>query len=203
MPRQKILVVEDEFDVCSVLQSFFGKRGYDVSVTASGAEALRMIPALKPDIVLLDITLEEMNGLEVLEKLRACDDRVKIVIMTGQVLQDKTIRDVRAMGVIEYLQKPLVLSRLESIVVKALGGEVVPVADPALASPADAGPLSVRVHKIVDLLGTIRVQCENYVLDAEKGYYEEKPLESQRASSLEVMKNVVAKVDEIVQHFER
>ncbi len=203
MPRHKILVVEDEFDVCSVLQSFFGKRGYDVSVTASGAEALRLIPALKPDLVLLDIILEELSGIDVLKKLRACDDQVKIVIMAGQLLEEEALRAVQAMGVVEYLQKPIVLSQLEAIVVKALDGKHGCLTGSVLALPADAGPLSVRMHKIVDLLGMIRVRCEGYVLDAEKGFYENNPPDHQRQASVEVMKDVVAKVDEIVRYFER
>ena len=190
MPRQRILVVEDEFDVCNVLQSFFGKRGYDVSVTASGAEALRLIPILKPDFVLLDIILEEMNGLEVLKQLRESNNNVKVVIMTGQILQDKTIQAAFDMGVVEYFQKPIILSRLETAVAKAMEGQHVHMEAPVLDLPEDAGPLSQRMHKIVDHLGVIRVQCENYVLD------------NPNDPAVGVLKSVMSKVDEIVGCFE-
>ncbi|MBF0595168.1 MAG: response regulator [Candidatus Omnitrophica bacterium] len=198
----KILVVEDEPDVCAALQSFLGRRGYEVTTTPSGAEALKLIGAIAPDLVLLDISLDEMNGLDALKELRLKDPRTRIIVITGQTYNDDQPLDATGIGVMEVLHKPISLSRLEELVVKGIGGEVAATLLPERAAgtlPAAA----LDVHKVTNLLGIIRNLCETYVLDADEGLYPDRSADEMKAESTRVMRAVIENVDRIMLRLEK
>ena len=72
----KLLIVDDEDDIREFAKRFFSKRKIDCVTASNGREALEIICAQKPDLVLLDITMAEMTGLEVLRKLRSDENQV-------------------------------------------------------------------------------------------------------------------------------
>ncbi|MBF0387850.1 MAG: response regulator [Candidatus Omnitrophica bacterium] len=199
MPSQRILVVEDEPDVCAVLHSFLGRRGYEVSTTASGAEALKLISVIRPDLVLLDVTLYEMNGIEALKELRKRDQSTKVLLITGQLLEDAQVAEVLSLGALAILRKPISLLRLEELIVAAVGK--VPFAAPActgqnsLAKDADGRNL----HKISNLLAVIRNSCEAFVLDEEEGFHKAGAASEIRAESTRVMRGIIDNVDRITE----
>ena len=98
-PKLKLLIVEDEADTCTAVQSFFGKRDFAVSTTGSGIEALSMIRAGKPDIVLLDIALSDLNGVDVLKKLREHDQATKVIVITGHLYPPEEIEKIQNLGI--------------------------------------------------------------------------------------------------------
>lgn len=111
----KLLVVDDESDIRGGAQRFFGRRNYDVLATASGKEALKIIEEQRPDLVLLDIRMEEMNGIEVLKRLRANGNDIKVIMVTGAE-EEEVINEANKYGVKGIMHKPLMLQELEKMV---------------------------------------------------------------------------------------
>ncbi len=115
----KLLIVDDETDVREFAKRFFSKRGIEVFTASSGRETLDTIEKQKPDLVLLDIRMEEMSGMEVLKKLRAQNNPVKVIMVTG-VEEEQTVKEANGLGIRGYIHKPLVLEELEKVVMGEL-----------------------------------------------------------------------------------
>ena len=117
----KLLIVDDEIDIREFAKNFFKKRNVHVYTSSGGKEALEIIEAEKPDLVLLDVRMEEMTGIEVLRALREKNKDTKVIMVTG-VEEAEVIREAGELGVVTYIHKPLVLDELEKIVMKELEG---------------------------------------------------------------------------------
>ena len=115
----KLLIVDDEIDIREFAKSFFKKRGIEVFTSAGGNDALKIVEEQKPDLVLLDVNMEEMTGIEVLKQLRANKNDVKVIMVTG-VEDEETVNEANNWGVRGYIHKPLVLEELEKIVLAEL-----------------------------------------------------------------------------------
>ena len=115
----KLLIVDDEIDIREFARNFFKKRGISVFVASSGHEALEIIDQEKPDLVLLDVRMEEMTGVEVLRELRKKNNSTKVIMVTG-VEEPEVMDEARALGVVNYVHKPLILEELEKIVLGEL-----------------------------------------------------------------------------------
>ena len=111
----KILVVDDELDVCDFVKSFFTERNFKVLTALSGEEALRAIRKENPHIVLLDMKMKGMDGLETLKRIRQIDKNMKVIMVTAVEEHDK-MDMARKLGVSKYITKPLVLEELEAAV---------------------------------------------------------------------------------------
>ena len=107
----KILVVDDEPEVRLVLTEFLESQGYEVTAAASGAEALAMVDAAKPHVVLLDVTMPEMDGMETLQRLAAAHPGLPIIMVTANADVDITSR-LLALGAADYIPKPFDLDYL-------------------------------------------------------------------------------------------
>lgn len=119
MSNPKLLIVDDESDVREFAKHFFEKRSIDVSTASGGLEALDLIAKDAPDLILLDVRMGEMTGVEVLRKLRENQNNTKVIMVTG-VEDEETIQAVKELGVSGYVHKPLALDELESIVMEEL-----------------------------------------------------------------------------------
>ena len=80
----RVLVVEDEPRVAAMLREVLVELGYIVKVAVGGAEALQLVPVFEPDVVLLDLLMPEMSGVEVLDHLRRDRPTLPVVIMSGE-----------------------------------------------------------------------------------------------------------------------
>lgn len=116
----KLLIVDDEEDIREFAKRFFKKRHIDVMTASGGMQALQIIEQEAPDLVLLDVQMEEMTGVEVLRRLRAGNNNTKVIMVSGNEDQ-ATMEDAKRYGVREYIHKPLVLEELEKIVMAELG----------------------------------------------------------------------------------
>jgi CheY-like chemotaxis protein len=198
--QPKILIVEDEPEVCNYLQSFFGRRGFLVSTTPSGKEALSIIKTSKPEVVLLDLKLaggNDLDGVEVLKTLRQHDKETKVIIITGQLLNDKEIEKIRSLGITGYLHKPVELQRLQNILESILGGQFpseVPVEITRPIDPQDTSLSSIG-HELSNLLGIVRSKCENFILDIEDGIYKDKSDKELVKIATEIMDIVLKTID--------
>ena len=117
----KLLIVDDEEDVREFAANFFRKRKIDVSTAASGEEALTKINLEKPNLVLLDIRMSGLNGIQTLEEIRKSDQAVKVVMVTGtKPEENESFNQCNKLGISGYIHKPLKLEELEQTVMNIL-----------------------------------------------------------------------------------
>ncbi len=115
----KLLIVDDEIDVQEFAKRFFEKRDIEVVTTGNGVEALSLVESEKPDIVLLDVHMEQISGVDVLRQMRDKGNQTKVIMVTG-VEDEDTINEAKSLGVVNYIHKPLVLDELEKVVMAEL-----------------------------------------------------------------------------------
>ena len=119
MRNTRILVVDDEHLIRWSLEQSLLKQGYDVSTAASGEEAIKQIQDETPELVLLDIQLPGMDGLEVLQKVKEIDSEIIVVMVTALGVLETAVKAMR-LGAHDYINKPFNLDELSIIVKKAL-----------------------------------------------------------------------------------
>ncbi len=111
----KLLVVDDEVDVCDFVRKFFRERNFEVKIAHDGRGAVEVVRAEDPDIVLLDLKMPVMGGIEALREIRELGKTCKVVIVTA--LEDMaSVDEARSFGAVDYITKPLLLEQLERTV---------------------------------------------------------------------------------------
>ena len=118
---RKLLVVDDENDICDFVKTFFEDRGFHVFTALNGEEALSIAKKERPDLVLLDIKMKGMDGLAALKHIKELDRSIKIIMVTALEDQDK-MHEAYKLGACDYITKPLILDYLEQTVLKNLKG---------------------------------------------------------------------------------
>lgn len=111
---KKILVVDDDQAICNMLKKFLTQKGYETSIVLSGEEAITKIKQDRPHMVLLDIRMPGMGGVETLKKIREVDKEVGIVMITA-FDEEETGRKCLELGAYDYIVKPLSLDYLETV----------------------------------------------------------------------------------------
>jgi len=114
-----ILVVDDEEAVGSSLSSILQDEGYEVSVAQSGAEALRIYTTDPPDLMLLDIWMPEMDGLETLRRIKQLMPTAQVMMMSGHGSIETAVKAIK-LGAYDYIEKPLSLENVTLRVKHAL-----------------------------------------------------------------------------------
>jgi CheY-like chemotaxis protein len=120
---KKILVVDDEQGICDVLDEFLTKKGYKVTTVLSGEAAIKKVKEERPHMVLLDIKMPAMDGIEALKRIREIDKEIGIVMVTA-VNDDVVGQRCMELGASDYITKPLDFNYLETnLMVKLLDFE--------------------------------------------------------------------------------
>jgi len=117
--KYKILVVDDEQLIRWSLEQNLKKQGYDVLTAGSGEDALRLVRDELPDLVLLDVQLPGINGLEVLEKVKEMDEDILVIMVTALGVLETAVKAMQ-MGAYDYINKPFNLDELAIVIRKAL-----------------------------------------------------------------------------------
>jgi len=120
--NEKILIVEDRKDSADLMKFSLEKLKYNVSITETGELALAFVNKEKPDLILLDLMLPGMTGLEVLEKIRQdkANDKIKIIVLTAAKLDKEKQDAFIKMGAQVFLPKPVPIDELRKEVEKIL-----------------------------------------------------------------------------------
>lgn len=116
---QKILVVDDEPSICHGCKSILSENGYDVDISSSGRVGFEKILKNSFDLVLLDIRLQDMNGLEILKKINKKKIDVCVIIMTGHGTIENAVEAMKN-GAFDFITKPFDEKELSKSVLKAL-----------------------------------------------------------------------------------
>jgi len=174
--RPRVLVVDDEESMRFFLRRALSRRGFDVEVADDGPAGLARFAESRPDAVLLDVRLPGMSGRDVLERIRAADATVPVIVMTGYASVEDAMGAMWA-GATDYVRKPLraddVAGALDrALAARARGAGAPPTvraraARPAEPAPAHAPTLIVPAPR--DPAAWLRSEGEARGLPAEEG----------------------------------
>lgn len=117
----KVVIIDDDERICRAIERYLGLKGYKVWAAQNGRSGIKEVKRRKPDLVLLDVIMPEMNGLEVLRLLK--EDRrtsqIPVVMLTGRS-DDECISEALYGYAVEYLVKPVSMENLEQKVARII-----------------------------------------------------------------------------------
>ena len=106
MKSPRILVVDDEEDVREILKDRLQMYGYEVSTAADGVKALEKVEELSPELVLLDIRLPKLDGMEVLSRMRSKHPETLVIIITAYMTIQRAVEAIINQGAYDFIEKP-------------------------------------------------------------------------------------------------
>jgi nitrogen regulation protein NR(I) len=115
----KLLLIDDEADVQYSFQRIFDSPEIELKTASSGEEGLKIIPEFKPDLVIMDVRMGGITGLETLRRIRQMDSKLLVILMTAYGTTQTAIEAMK-LGAYDYLLKPFDVPKLKDIVLNAL-----------------------------------------------------------------------------------
>jgi len=111
--NKTIMVVDDNPDIITIVKTILEGKGFKVLSASSGAELLNMLKNQKPDLIILDIMMPEMDGLEVLSRLKAASDTatIPVILLTAKVQYEDVLGGYK-LGADYYITKPFTSTQL-------------------------------------------------------------------------------------------
>jgi len=117
--KQKILIIDDDELVTTSLKRALTQSGYEIDIASSGKAGIEKVEKVNPDMVLLDIFLGDINGMEVLKKILLLNPDLPVVMITGFADVQTAVNAIK-MGAIDFILKPINIDQLELIINKTL-----------------------------------------------------------------------------------
>jgi len=152
---KKVLVVDDEKGVCYSFKKILGRLGYDVITALSGVEALEKAEEESPDLVMLDISMPDLDGLETLRRLKTLNPCLTVIMMTAYNTPERAIMAMKY-GAYDYITKPFDNDHLISLVNRAI--EVSSMSNPVIIEE----PESEHSETTERIIGRSRVMLDIY-----------------------------------------
>jgi nitrogen regulation protein NR(I) len=119
MSKSKLLLIDDEADVQYSFRRIFDSPELEIETASSGEEGLQVIPRFKPDVVLMDVRMGGITGLETLRRIREADKKLLVILMTAYGTTQTAIEAMK-LGAYDYLLKPFDVPKIKEIVGNAL-----------------------------------------------------------------------------------
>lgn len=119
MDRTKILVVDDEREICELTKSFLAKRNYETFMATNIDDAIGLIQKEWPQIVLLDIRLGNESGMDALSKIKQINDNIKVIMITA-LDDENSIRQAKSLGADDYITKPFTTKYLNDFILQKI-----------------------------------------------------------------------------------
>jgi nitrogen regulation protein NR(I) len=139
----RILVVDDERNVLTSFQKLLGKQGHEVVTARSGEQALSALELQVPDLILMDIRMAGLSGLETFQRAKTIAPKVPVIMMTAYGTTETAIEAMK-LGAFEYTLKPFDIPKLKALIEQALTmGQV--MRTPVTYGPSDAGAKAQRI----------------------------------------------------------
>lgn len=113
---KKILVVDDESSITDLVYSILTEKGYEVTTAKDGKEGLKVFESVKPDLVITDIVMPDMEGIEFMRSLVKMRKGLPIIVMSGNVLGTKFLETARIFGAQATLRKPFAIQELLEVI---------------------------------------------------------------------------------------
>lgn len=158
----KILVVDDDPNIRFAFQEVLKKDGHFPLFATNGEDALKLVQSDKPDLIFLDISIPQLDGLEVLRRLGALDLKIPTIIITGNGIMQNAIKAMQ-LGAFDYLTKPLDIGKIRDLIKKALSRSSETYDSSNLFPTADNvdrynlignSPVMQEVYKLIGLIST-------------------------------------------------
>lgn len=111
---ERVLIVDDEIETCNVLKEFLDLKGYETEIALNGKDAIKKVKEIRPHIVLLDIMMPGMDGIETLKEIKKIDPRVGVIMVTA-VSDEELAKSTLKLGAYEYITKPVDIDYLETV----------------------------------------------------------------------------------------
>jgi len=118
MTGPTVLIVDDERTLAKAIKAYLEEAGYTAEVAADAGAALTLLPTLRPDVVVTDVRLPGMTGIELLRKIREFDPNISVVVMTAHGTIEGAVEAVK-LGAFDYLKKPIDLEELKLLADRA------------------------------------------------------------------------------------
>ncbi len=115
----RVLVVDDEPEICHLIEQILKQEGYQVDVRFSGIKALQMIKRYNYHLLLTDLEMPEVDGLELIKKAKKQNPEIRVIMVTGNATVDIAIRSLRH-RIDGYIKKPFNISELKKVVRQTL-----------------------------------------------------------------------------------
>jgi two-component system response regulator PilR (NtrC family) len=175
MEPAKVLVVDDEQSILMLLKEALGKWGYQVTCASTGAEALEVLRGGLFDAALTDVRMPDMSGIDLLRAVKAHDDSIEVVIMTGYPTISSAVEALKD-GAFDYLSKPLILDELRHLMSRLmerrfLRGEVHSLRA-RLGEELTVNELigaSSPMQQVKDIIGKVAVTDSPVLIEGESG----------------------------------
>ena len=174
-PMPKVLAIDDDRAVLHMIRQSFKDSDIEIATAGTVTEGLELLKRDSPDVVLLDIMLPEMSGLEAFQQIHKFDTKLPVVFITAAGDSDTAIEAMKV-GAYDYVPKPLELPKVRRIIEQALETRRlmrVPVALPTAESPATDGDLLVgRSPAMLDVfkaIGRVAPQDVTVLIHGESG----------------------------------
>jgi DNA-binding response OmpR family regulator len=120
MSGKAILIVDDDEKVLEALKDILEVEGYTVRVARNGASALREVDSDPPDLVITDINMPDMEGIELIRKLAGHTQRIPVIAISGDPLGSRFLKAARLLGAVDTLLKPFSIVEIREKVSAAL-----------------------------------------------------------------------------------
>ncbi|MGD9724484.1 MAG: sigma-54-dependent transcriptional regulator [Pirellulales bacterium] len=173
-----VLVIDDDRTILRMISRWFDDRDYNVLTAATAQEGLELVRSGQPDVVLLDIMLPQLSGLEAYDTLRQIDSKLPIIYVTGHGSSEMAIESMK-LGAYDYLQKPLNKERVIDLVERAaemrrMMTRPVAVADEVSGSAHDASRDSMlgqseAMQRVFKAIGRVAQQDITVLIQGESG----------------------------------
>ncbi len=119
MDKKRVLIVDDELDFLEIMTYKIESWGYEVVAASNGREALEALRDKKPDMVILDYRMPDMDGVGVLKQMRKINKKIPVIMFTAQP-DAKSMKETGKLGVCSYIPKLSVYSDVQSVLKTAL-----------------------------------------------------------------------------------
>jgi two-component system, OmpR family, phosphate regulon sensor histidine kinase PhoR len=120
--KKAILVVDDEITVCKSIRSALIQENYDIDLALSGEEALEKEKTKKYDVMIVDLMMPGISGLDLLRSIKNTNPAVRVIMVTGYPTMKNTLQAMQ-IGAFDFLPKPFLPADLRTLVAKALAAE--------------------------------------------------------------------------------
>ncbi|HOY68164.1 MAG TPA: sigma-54 dependent transcriptional regulator [Candidatus Ozemobacteraceae bacterium] len=167
----KILVVDDEHSVRWAFEKALKKAGYDVFLAETGARGLAIFEQVHPDLTLLDIRMPEMDGLQVLKKIRESHPDAQVIVMTAYTDMETTVSAMK-LGAYDFLSKPFNIDECLLLIGRGLNARTIKAAALPETDPAKTGGLkgnSPPMQEVYKLIGKVSAEDVTVLVTGESG----------------------------------
>lgn len=167
--KPKLLLVDDEIDFRKATSDTLQRRGFDVTEAADGETAIELIRHERPDVVLLDLKMPGLSGIETLQKIREIEPNLPVIILTGHGDFETAMAGIK-LEIIDFIQKPVDIDLLGSRIRTLLErGEEEPLREPTIAEIMAPPSLYPRVYIDEPLISVLKTIHSAYIKPIPEG----------------------------------